>query len=244
MMFLSNNTLGKVVKAQVGFKMNAYMSSILSLILIQLVALFFSKDGSNSMETSMNNSSIQVNMVTNDLVFFLVIIWALIVGYLITTKAYRYDDFSFVTTRLSSNLANIIVLCLMSLFAGITTFLSNYLLRIILFLFGELDYLRSSGILDDPLSSILTIIVIIFLVLTIAAGGYLAGILIQNNKVFMILIPIFIVSIPLTKFGKMAIQYSFGNEYLLLTLIVKLISITVIFFALAVVSSNRLEVRP
>ncbi|MFF2754720.1 hypothetical protein ACFVR1_13350 [Psychrobacillus sp. NPDC058041] len=239
-MFLSNSTLGDVIKAQVSFKMKAYTGAVVSLILIQLVGLFFSMNGSSSMGSSINNTSIQVTLLSNDIVFAFVAVWALFVGYLITTKAYRYDDFSFVATRLSSNLANIIIICLMSIFAAITTFLSNYLLRVILLLLNKVDYMKSPGIFDDPLQSIQNIIVIMLLILTIAAGGYLGGMLVQISKVFIFFIPIFLLAIPITRFGQTVIQYIFVNN---LFLIVKLICIPFIFFALAIVCSNRLGVR-
>ena len=241
-MFLSNSTLKEVVKAQVKFKMNAYSGAILSLILIQLVGLFLSINGSGSSASGINNTSIQIFWLSNDIIFAFVAVWALFVGYLITTKAYRYDDFSFVATRLSSNLANIIILSMMSIFAAVTTFLSNYLLRVILLLFGSVDYMKSPGILDDPFSSILNIITMMLLILTIAAGGYLGGMLVQNSKVFIFFLPVFILAIPITKFGQTVIQYIFVNDSMFI-LIVKIIFLPFILFALGIVSSNRLGVR-
>lgn len=242
-MFLSKSSLGKVVRAQVRFKMTAYTGAVLSLIVVQLIGLIISLNGTGSMGTSIDNISIQVNIVTHDGVFMFVAIWALFVGNLITTKAYRYDDFSFVTTRLSGNIANIIILCMVSVFAGVTTFLSNYLLRVVLLLFGSSSYLKSPGILEDPLSSFLNVMMIIILILTAASAGYFGGMLLQKSKVFMVLIPAFIIAIPVTKSGQAVLQYVFVENESMLFLLVKLVSITIILFTLAVVTSNRLEVR-
>ena len=52
-------------------------------------------------------------------------IWAFIVGALITSKAYRYDDFSFVTSRLSAHLANIGYMVIVSSLGGLTAFLER-----------------------------------------------------------------------------------------------------------------------
>lgn len=243
MMFLTNSTLGKVVRTQVKFKMDAYMGAILSLIFVQLVGLLFSTNGSSTFGTSVNNIQIQVITISNDLVFVFVAIWALFVGNLITTKAYRYDDFSFVTTRLSSNLANIIVLLIISVFAGVSTFLSNYVLRVYLSLFGSTEYTKSPGVFDEAFSSIGTIIVITLLILSFTSGGYLAGVLIQNSRLFLFIIPIILLSILTTEIGQTFIQILFMNESIWL-LIVSLIFVSIVFFGTAIVSSNRLEVRP
>lgn len=243
MMFLTNGTLGKIVMTQVKFKLNAYMGALLSLIFVQLIGLLFSTNGSSMMGTSVNNIHIQVITLSNDLVFVFVAIWALFVGNLITTKAYRYDDFSFVTTRLSSNLANILFLLIISVFAGVTTFLSNYVLRVYLSIFGNMEYMKSPGVFDDPLGSFRMLIITTLLILSLAAGGYLAGMLIQNSRLFLFLIPIFVLSILTTEIGQTLIQNVFINESTWL-LILNLIIVTIVFFGTAIVSSNRLEVRP
>ena len=51
----------------------------------------------------------------------------------------------------------------MSVFAGVTTFLSNYILRIVLLLFSNVDYVKSASILDDPIGSIVNIGLMIML---------------------------------------------------------------------------------
>ncbi|WP_151701373.1 hypothetical protein [Psychrobacillus glaciei] len=243
MMFLSNSKLGDVVKTQVKFKLNAYMGAVVSFIFIQLLGLLLSINGSSSMGTSINNISIKVSVISYDIVFIFVVIWALFVGNLITTKAYRYDDFSFVTTRLSNNLANIVVLCLLSVFAGVTTFLSTYLLRIIVLLFSNLDYDKGPGLLENPISSLINVAVMIFVILTISAAGYLWGVLVQITKIFMILLPLLIVAMLATQFGQTFIQYIFIGNISMLVLMIKLICVSVLLFGVAILSSNRLEVR-
>lgn len=240
-MFLSNSTFGEVVKAQVKFKLNAFMGTIVSLIFVQLVGLLLSMNGTGSRGTSINNISIYISVVSYDIVFLIVILWAFVVGNSMTTKV--YDDFSFVASRLSSNLANIIVLCLISVFAGITVVLSNYLLRIIVLLFDDYDYMKSPGILDNPLSSVSNMAVMMVLVLTVSAVGYLRGILVQHNKIFIYLFPVLIIAMLVTKFGQSILQYIFIESTSLFVLMVKLICLSIILFAFSILSSNRLEVR-
>ncbi|TQR21445.1 hypothetical protein [Psychrobacillus vulpis] len=242
-MFLSNSTLGEVVKSQVEFKLNTYMGAVASLILVQIIGLLFSMNGTGSSGTSINNISIHVSIVSLDIVYIFVALWAFVIGNMITIKTNWHSDFSFVGTRLSSSLANIIVLCMISVFAGVTTFLSNYVLRVILLLFGKVDYVKSSSIFDDPLNSILNIGVMIAFILMISAIGYFRGILVQNNKIFTFLLPVLLITILVTKSGQKLFQYVFiGNESILI-LIVKLVCISIVFFALSILCSNRLEVR-
>ena len=68
---------------------------------------------------------IQVVVISTDTVFIFVAIWALFIGNVITTKDYRNSNFSFVTNSFSNNFSNIIVLIMMSIFAGVTTILST-----------------------------------------------------------------------------------------------------------------------
>lgn len=240
-MFLSNSKLGEVVKSQVKFKLNAYMGTIVTLIFVQLLGLLFSMDGTGTRGVNIDMSTVYVSVVSYDIIFIFVALWAFVIGNSITTRA--NDDFSFVTTRLSSNLANIIFLCLMSVFAGVTIVLSNYLLRIILLLFGESDYMKSPSILDDSINSILSMAVMIVLILIVSAVGYLRGILVQHNKIFSILLPFLIFVLLVTKFGQSAIQYIFIENTSMFFLVVKLICLSSVVFILAILGSNRLGVR-
>lgn len=240
-MFLSNSKLGEVVKSQVKFKLNAYMGTIVTLIFVQLLGLLFSMDGTGTRGVNIDMSTVYVSVVSYDIIFIFVALWAFVIGNSITTRA--NDDFSFVTTRLSSNLANIIFLCLMSVFAGVTIVLSNYLLRIILLLFGNQDYMENPSILGASLNSIISMVVMIILILIVSAVGYLRGILVQHNKIFSILLPFLIFVLLVTKSGQSAIQYIFIENTSMVVLVVKLICLSGVVFIFAILGSNRLGVR-
>lgn len=242
-MFLSNSTLGEVVKVQVRFKLNAYLGVAVSLIFVQVVGLLFSLNGTSSMGSTINNTMIQIITISPDSVFFFVAIWALLTGNIITTKAYRYSDFSFVTTSLSNNLSNILVLFILSVFAGMTTFLSNYITRVVLLLFDHLYYVKSVSILEDPLHSIVTVCAVICLILAISSAGYLWGMLVQINKIFMFPLILLMISALVTKTGQSILLYIFIENESMLLLLIKLVCVSIIFFSVATVCSNRMEVR-
>ncbi|MDI2585653.1 hypothetical protein OR571_00425 [Psychrobacillus sp. NEAU-3TGS] len=243
MMFLSNSTLGEVVWTQVKFKVNAYLGTLVSLIVVQILGLILSMNGTSSMSTNFNNTDFQIVWITADTVIIFVSIWALFLGNVITTKGYRNTNFSFVTNGISNNLSNIIVLIIMSVFAGVTTFLSHYILRLVVPLFNDVGYVKSGSIIDDPLSSIASMGLMVGLILMISAGGYLWGTLVYIHRAYMFLLIVLIITLPTTKTGQMILQFIFADNGSLFVLNVKFVCVAIIFFVLAMLSSYRLEVR-
>lgn len=242
MMFLSNSSLTSVVLSQVKFKLNAYNGLVYSLIILQLLGILFSTGGSSS-GTSINNTSISVNISSIDMGFVFVSLLAISVGNLITTKAYRYDDFSFVATRLSSNIANSIVLLIFSCFAAVTTFLSGYLMRIFLTFNSNNEFVEGFTILDDPINSLITILAMIILLWMFSSIGYLAGILFQTHKLLFLSVVVLIVMLLMTDTWRRISEAIFVENGSILILASKIFTITILLFAISAAISNRLGVR-
>lgn len=242
MMFLSNSSLVSVVKAQVKFKLNAYNGLIYSLIILQLLGILFAGEAGGS-GTSFNNTSISINISSIDIGFLFVSLLAISVGNLITTKAYRYDDFSFVATRLSSNIANCIVLLIFSCFAGVTTFLSGYLMRIFLTFNSNNEFVEGSTILENPINSLLTILAMITLLWMFSSIGYIAGTLFQKHKLLFFGAIVIIVMLLMTGIWFRISESIFVENGSLLILVMKIFVITILLFATSTAISNRLEVR-
>lgn len=240
-MFLSNSSLTNVVLSQVKFKLNAYSGLIYSLIILQIFGILLAS-GAGSSGTSINNTSISLNRTSIELGFLLVAFLAFSVGNLITTKAYRYDDFSYVATRLSSNLANIIVLLVFSVFAGITTYLSGYILRILMFFF-ETEFVDSPSIFENPLGTLSIILAMIFILWMFSSVGYLAGTLFQKHKLLFFGVLIAFVVLLISEIWANAYVYIFMENASLLIFTSKIIGITIVLFSLSIVISNRMEVR-
>jgi len=241
-MFLSNSSLTSVVLTQVKFKINAYSGLVYSLIILQLMGILFATGGYSS-GTSMNNISINLNISSIDSGFIFVSLLAISVGNLITTKAYRYDDFSFVATRLSSNIANSIVLLIFSCFAGVTTFLSGYLMRIFLTFNSNNEIVEGSTILNDPINSLLTILAMIILLWMFSSIGYLTGTLFQKNKLLFFGVLVIVVMLMMTETWRRLSESIFVENGSLLLLTIKIFGITILFFATSSAISNRLGVR-
>ncbi|WP_342567154.1 hypothetical protein MKY09_16715 [Psychrobacillus sp. FSL K6-4046] len=242
MMFLSNVSLASVIRTQVKFKLQAYIGAVLSLIFIQLLGLLLTSN-TGMIGTSSIGTEITINTYTLDGVLFFVAAWAVFIGNLITTKAYRYDDFTFVSTRLSNNIANIVVLMIVSAVAAVTTFLCTYLLRLYQVLFSNVEFIDGPGILDEPMETIETLLLLFILIWMFTSFGYLIGSLVQKHKALILIFPIVLVGIVMSSIGLNIIEFFFIVEGNLWVFMLKIFGLSVIFFLISVAVSNRWEVR-
>lgn len=240
MMFLSNVSLGSVVKMQVKFKLQAYIGAVLSLMFIQILGLLLTSS-TGTMGTSSIGAEITISTYTLDGVFLFVAAWAVFVGNLITTKAYRYDDFTFVSTRLSSNIANIAVLMIVSAIASVTTFLCTYLLRLYQVLFSNVEFIDGPGILDEPMETIQTLLLLFILIWMFTSFGYLIGTLVQKHKALILVLPIIIIGLAMSSVWLEVLKlFLYGDLWVFM---LKIFGLTVIFFLISALVANRWEVR-
>ncbi len=126
--------LTNVILNQYRFKLKAYLGTLTTLIFVQLIAILLSLGGVGGSGAGNGSISININDYSGDMVTSFTVFWAFITGILITTKSYDEVGYTFVTNRLSNNLANILFLFTASIFAGITAILSRYVLMLV-FLF-------------------------------------------------------------------------------------------------------------
>lgn len=242
MMFLSNISLFSVVKEQVKYKINAYNGLIYSLIILQVLGILLGGVAGSS-GTSINNITISLNTSTIDTSFIFVSLLAISVGNLLTTRAYRYDDFSFVATRLSSSIANCIVLLIFSCFAGVTTYFSGYVMRLILRVNSSYEFVDSPSILNDPISFLLTILAIIAMLWMFSSIGYIAGTLFQKHKLLFFGAVVIAVMLLIAGIWARVSESIFMENGSLLVLTMKTIVIAISFFVISTAISNRLGVR-
>ncbi len=188
-MSLTKVSLIDIVKKQYVYKLKAYSQVFISLIFIQILAVFFSLNGVGSMGTSSGSIQIYVKYFSADFVVGFTMLWGFITAIVITTKAYRNDDFIFVTNRVSSNLSNTVFLLIASVIGGITAMLSTYLINVIVYYFISDFALKSTTLWDMPIEFLNGIFSTILYVFLFCALGYLVGTLVQINKVFAVLLP-------------------------------------------------------
>ncbi|MQR95969.1 hypothetical protein [Fictibacillus phosphorivorans] len=246
-MYLAEVKTWDIVKKQYRYKLKSYFGVFTSLIVIQLLAVLFSFNGTGMGGGSSNSLSYEFYYYTSDIILVFMMIWAFITAIIITTRAYRYDDFSFVTNRTISQISNILFLISASIFAGITVYLSTHLFQILAFYFKD-----NYSIIVDSLSftefvmGMITSILYIFL---FASAGYLVGILIQLHKGFLLIIPTILfgglildgiggdprIFVNITKF--------FGDETSFLLFICKVAIVSAILLLASIGIANRMEVR-
>lgn len=246
-MFLTKVELSNVVRKQYRYKLKSYLGVFTSLIAIQLLAMVFSSGGVSTYYSDVNGFSIEINKVSGNLILSFTMLWAFITAIMITTRAYRYDDFAFVTNRLSSNLSNILFLLSASFIGGTLAILSSFLLKVILFIFYDGQLLISHVI--TPVQILIGIIGASCYLFAISAIGYLVGTIVQLNKIFAVLIPVlffgsfFYVGTRWNVTLVVSLKESIVDETFLLIFALKIVVISGLLFLAATTISNRLEVR-
>lgn len=150
MQSLTNMSFKTIVKKQVKWKAKLYCSALSSLIILQVIfgALLFSS-GSVSNGFGRGNLNVQVSIYSLDMFLIISAFWAFITAFIFTTKAYRMDDLSIISSRTSSALANILVLILYSFFA-VLIMLASYYIQILGLSLMEKDSLIIDKIIISP----------------------------------------------------------------------------------------------
>lgn len=186
-MSLNEITLSNVIKKQVKFKVKSYTGIFQSLVVLQLLGILFSTIGTASMSESDSFFSMTVDFYATGPILGMTAFWLFINTLLLTTTAYREDDFTFVTSRLSRLWANIIFLILLSVVGAVSAYLATNVLKLYLFI-------QNNELVMEDLLSITSLItgllgLIGYLVL-VSAIAYAIGSIVQRNKVIAILISI------------------------------------------------------
>ncbi|MBS4210144.1 hypothetical protein [Bacillus sp. FJAT-50079] len=239
-------SLTNVVKRQFRFKLKAYSGMFGTLVIMQLIGLVFSLLGPYQYSgyglTSATNVSF--HYYSTDVVILFTMLWAFISALLITTKATRYDDFAFITNRMSSLLANILFLFAAGAVGGISAILCSYIVKIFYYFTGNIEFMSSS-----PGQIFIGFVAATLYVFLFSAFGYLIGAFIQMSKLFIIIFPaLFIgmiaVGVPLGQEEKItAIYHFFASESSLLLFALKIIIVSGLCFVCSAAILNRMEVR-
>ena len=249
MMSLTEISLTDVVKRQFRYKIKSYLGVFVSLMILQIIAIVFSFNGVSSYGSGSDSFSVTISSYSANVVIAFTFIWAFITAILLTTRAYRYDDFSFVTNRLSSSLSTLFFLLFACGVAGISAMLSSYLIKnIIYFFFTDLTVMAGEAQTAPSEFIVGTLATILYLIL-FSAVGYFIGALVQLHRFFA-------VAVPAITFGTLFVGNQAGigfviawiNEFLFretsfFIFICKIIVLSGLFFGSSFLVFNRLEVR-
>ncbi|MFS0674701.1 hypothetical protein [Ornithinibacillus sp. 179-J 7C1 HS] len=245
-MSLTNTSLVNIVMKQLRYKLKAYIGVLLALILAQVLGIFIATLAASVGSVSNGFYSIEVESYSSNVVIGFTLIWAFMNAILISTKAYREDDFTFVANRLSYNFSNILFIITISTVGAVTAFLSNGIIQIVVYFTSDVEFFLTLGESVEPFHHGLGLVSTFLYVLLFAITGYLIGMMVQVSKLFLLLIPICLFAIGYLEqggfgFGEI-VGFYFLEQSFPLFVIKSLITI-LICGSLAILLSNRLEVR-
>jgi hypothetical protein len=249
-MYLNEPTLNDIVKKQFRFKLNANAASFSTFVLLQAGAIILAIIG-NSYRFFFNSddSMVSIVMLSNDTNIGIAMVWAFVLGIMLTTRNKQSESFSFVSTRLSNHLSNFVFMLFASLVAGGCAVLSSSAIKLFGFLIHGEMVVHSSSIADNPNNIFLQLITAFAYVLLLFLIGYSISSLIQVNKFFIALFAL--VWILFTSMNgdwngpeyAFAILKFFGSERSVFLFILKFSATILGLFAISTLITNRLEVR-
>lgn len=248
-MSLIQPSLSDVVKKQYIYKLKAYMSVFTTLFVLHLIALVFSIQGVGSSGTGDNSIEITVKYYSADGILMFTFLWAFVTSILLTTKAYRYDDFFFVTNRLSSHLSNVFFMLTASVIAGIFAMFSGSLLKVIMHYGFGTSFVQESNVFAAPGEWFIGIAAAILYVLLFCAAGYFIGTLVQVSKAFAVVIPVVFFGTAFLEASKgeegtiASIFRFFADESSFTLFLVKVAVTAAVLFAGSIAMFYRMEVR-
>lgn len=248
-MYLNEPKLGDIVKRQFRFKLNAHAAAFSTYVLLQIGALFLAFSGGQHSFFYDSNSIVTVVGLGNNINVGLSMAWAFFLGIMLTTAVRRNESFSFVTTRLSNQLANFLFMLTASFYAGIIAVLCGPVLKLLGILrYGEM-VIYTQGIIEAPIDFFMRIITAIAYILLLFLIGYTISSLIQLNKLFIGVFTALWIAFSTVSSSWDGTQYMtaiinfFGNEHFLPFFLLKISGTVLGLFAISAIITNRLEVR-
>jgi hypothetical protein len=248
MMYLTKVSLWDVVKKQFRFKLKSFRGMFTSLMILQVMAILFSLGGEGGGGGGTDTFSYDMKFYSGNIIIAFMMIWAFISAIVVTTQAYRFDDYTFVANRLSSHLGNILFLGWASIIGGITTVLASQSLKLSVFFLKDREFVESQPLTVLQMAEGLAATILYLFLFT--AIGYLVGMLVQKNRVFIIILPALL-------FGSLFLNVLVGSEstflidigqifvretsFLLFT--VKVLLASALAYTISAWISNSLEVR-
>lgn len=251
-MYLTEPRLIDVVKQQVRYKFNAYTSVFNSLLIMQIIGIIFGFGMTGNIHSLYGHSEavfISRENFTGDMPVFFTLIWAFTTGFILTTRDYRNEAFSFVSTRLSHHLSSFIFIVITSCIAGLTMTFAGSIIKFSTYFRSATVFIEPNDLFNTPVHFLIMIITAILYTILLASIGYVIGSFTQKSKFFIFLIVIGLTVLPMLQFNwniGLLINYMvefFGTETSLFVFLMKVSATVLILFTTSVAVTNKLEVR-
>lgn len=219
-----------------------------SLMILQVMSILFSLGGEGGGGGGSDTFSYDMKFYSGNIIIAFMMIWAFISAIVVTTQAYRYDDYTFVANRLSSHLANILFLGWASVIGGITFVLASQSLKLSVFFLKDREFIESQPMTVLQMAEGLAATILYLFLFT--AIGYLVGMLVQKNRVFIIILPGLLfgslfLNVLLASESTLVIDIGqfFVRETSFLLFTLKVLLASALAYAISAWISNSLEVR-
>ncbi|AJD90037.1 hypothetical protein JMA_07200 [Jeotgalibacillus malaysiensis] len=244
-MSLATVSTGDVIRQQVIYKWYSFTELLRSLVFMQVIAIIFSAIGTGGMGTSDDMFSLEVTTYSANIVFAFTLFWLLVTPAMITSKNYMYEDFSYVTTRLITQISNAIFFVAVTLIATVFTVLSSYLIYLIMSLTRPAQYFPGLSTVGSPGELFIAGAGIFGYYLIAVAIGYLFGALLKISKLFFVLIPmvLFVPGLLDAYFFYEFLNMFYVQESSLLLFLFKAVLTALAGYGAAVLILNKREVR-
>lgn len=247
-MFSTNVKMLEIVKKQYIYKCRAYIQILISLILIQVFSILFSGGSSGSAVGGGSSFNFNIHYYSADTVVAFTMLWGFISSILVTTKAYRMEDFAFVANRLTSGLSNILFLLTASFIGALTAMLSVYFIKDMMFFLRGTLFISTAHSMTAPVEFLLGLFTATLFILLFCALGYFVGTLVQLYRGF-IAVPALIIAafffagnLEVNTFLTFVYQFLFKESSALIFAIKTIVSAAVLFGS-ALALSSRVEVN-
>ncbi|MDD4334137.1 MAG: hypothetical protein PHY77_00830 [Desulfotomaculaceae bacterium] len=249
-MSLTETSLFDAVRNQYLYKLKSRLGFFVAMAGAQVLALLFSLQGVSSYGMGAQYLDISVRYYSSNVVIWFTVLWIAIIAAKVTARDEQNIEFTFVSNRLSGNLANAAFLVTAALIGGITAILSGFLLRIIIYFNGN-SYLLSQNFIATPDVVFTGMAVTVLYLLLFGSLGYFCGVLARLSKVFIVLLAgLFFVAVtgfagtnPLLLATLDYVYDFFRGESSLALLAIKALLTMVLLYVCSFMLSNRLEVR-
>ncbi|PIC63980.1 hypothetical protein CSV79_09325 [Sporosarcina sp. P13] len=249
-MFSTQWSVNELAKRQYLLKLNGNGSIFSVLIVLQIIGTVLmggSATSTSSYSDDTNVLSFNFSTISNDGQVGLTLFWAFIIGFVLTSAAQRNESFTFVTNRLTFQLANFYFFCTAALFGGVTTVLLGSVMKIIA-MFNVDTVMETNGLLSSPLDFFSQIFVMTAYTLLLMLVGYTLGSLIQFSKLFIMLFALIWIAFTQTAFftesdHNVDLLYFFYGETSILLFTLKVLLAVALLFGASFWVTNSLEVR-
>ncbi|GAB4075159.1 hypothetical protein GCM10028778_26620 [Barrientosiimonas marina] len=251
MMYLTKPSLFQTVKQQCRFKLKSFSGFFTTLMILQLIAFVLSLFSTGSSTTSLSRGMhIYVDSYSASIVVVFTMLWGFISAVQMKTQMFRDDDFVFVSSHLSHDLANMIFLTVTSLLGGITALLYGFLLKVVTFFLFSATPIMQGGFTDTVGEWLMGALAAFMFILMFSSAGYLVGTFVHLYKMFAYIIPAVIIGLlffwpRITGGDQLLLEIGtfYFEESSFLLFMCKTLLTALVLFAGSIIIYRRLEVR-